>query len=131
MSQHHNTLIASVLFMLCHAYNLAAKNLQVFGFQGYSPLSECDFCSVSSKLNFFVSSFTGASNARFDGMVYISVIFSTCLVYKIWNLRTFNFWIPRLYNPLSECDFCSVSSKLNFLFSSLTGASNARFDGMV
>ena len=33
--------------------------------QGYSPVSECDFCSVwSSRLSFFVSSFTGASNAR-------------------------------------------------------------------
>ena len=40
-----------------------------FGIQGYSLVSECDFCSVSSKLKFFVSSFTGASNARFDGMV--------------------------------------------------------------
>ena len=34
-----------------------------------NPVSECNFCSVWSKLNFFVSSFTGASNARFDGMV--------------------------------------------------------------
>ena len=31
--------------------------------QGYSPVSECDFCSVWSRLSFFVSSFTGASNA--------------------------------------------------------------------
>ena len=53
-------------------------------------MSECDFCSVSSKLNFFVSSFTGASNARFDGMVETSMT-STCVVYKIWNLRTFHF----------------------------------------
>ena len=46
-------------------------------------MSECDFCSVSSKLNFFVSSFTGASNARFDGMVETSMTFYTCVVYKI------------------------------------------------
>ena len=42
------------------------------GFPGYRPLSECDFCSVLSKLN---SSFTGASNAMFDGMRVISVTF--------------------------------------------------------
>ena len=52
---------------------------------------ECDFCSVSSKLNFFVSSFTGASNARFDVMVEISMTFSTCVVYNIWCLGTLNF----------------------------------------
>ena len=36
-------------------------------------MSECYFCSFWSKLNFFLSSFTGASNARFDGMVEISM----------------------------------------------------------
>ena len=36
-------------------------------------MSVCDFCSVSIKLNFFFSSFTGATNARFDGMVEISI----------------------------------------------------------
>ena len=51
-------------------------------------MSECDFCSVSSKLNFFVSSFTGASNARFDGMVETSLTFSTCVVYNILCLGT-------------------------------------------
>ena len=35
--------------------------LQFFGIQGYSPVSECDFCSVSIKLNLFFSSFTGWS----------------------------------------------------------------------
>ena len=54
-------------------------------------MSECDFCSVSSKLNFFVSSFTGASNARFDGMVETTMTFSTCVVYNIWCLGTFIF----------------------------------------
>ena len=54
-------------------------------------MSECDFCSVSSKLNFFVSLFTGASNARFDGMVKTSMTFSMCVVYYIWCLGTFNF----------------------------------------
>ena len=51
-------------------------------------MSECDSLS---KLNFFVSSFTGASNARFDGMVETSMTFSTCVVYNIWCLGTFNF----------------------------------------
>ena len=50
------------------------------GFQGYRPLSECDFCSVLSKLN---SSFTGASNAMFDGMRVIGVTYSICLAYKV------------------------------------------------
>ena len=54
-------------------------------------MSECDFCSVSSKLNFFVSSFTGASNARFDGMVETTMTYSTCVVYNIRCLGTFNF----------------------------------------
>ena len=40
------------------------------------------------KLNFFVSSFTGASNARF---VETRMTFSTCVVYNIWCLGTFNF----------------------------------------
>ena len=52
------------------------------------PVSEC---SVSIKLNFFFSPFTGASNARFDGMVETSMTFSTCVVYNIWCLGTFNF----------------------------------------
>ena len=42
----------------------------IFGIQGYSPVSECDFCSVSIKLNFFFSSLTGA---WLDGMVEISM----------------------------------------------------------
>ena len=54
-------------------------------------MSECDFCSVSRRLNFFVSSFTGASNARFDGIVETSMTFSTCVVYNIWCLGIFNF----------------------------------------
>ena len=53
-------------------------------------MSECDFCSFWSKLNFFFSSFTGASNARFDGMVETSMTSSTCVVYNIWCLGTFN-----------------------------------------
>ena len=53
-------------------------------------MSECDFCSVSMKLNFFFSSFTGSSNARFDGMVETSMT-STCVVYNFWCLGTFNF----------------------------------------
>ena len=54
-------------------------------------MSECDFCSVSIKLNFFFSSLTGASNARFDGMVETSMTFSASVVYNIWGLGTFNF----------------------------------------
>ena len=42
-------------------------------------------------LNFFVSSFTGASNARFDGIVETSMTLSTCVVYNICCLGTFNF----------------------------------------
>ena len=49
------------------------------------------FFSVSSKLNFFVSSFTGAFNARFDGVVETGMTFSTCVVYNILCLGTFNF----------------------------------------
>ena len=40
-------------------------------------------CSVSSKFTLFVSSFTGASNARVVGMVETSVIFSTCVVNRV------------------------------------------------
>ena len=54
-------------------------------------MSECDFCSVWSKLNLLVSSFPWASNARFDGMVETSMTFSTCVVYSIWCLGTFHF----------------------------------------
>ena len=50
-----------------------------------------DFFSVSIKLNFFFSSFTGASNARFDGMVETSMTLSTSVVYNIGGLGTFNF----------------------------------------
>ena len=46
-------------------------------------MSECDFCSFWTKLNFFFSSFTGACNARFDGMVETSMTFSTSVVYNI------------------------------------------------
>ena len=67
-----------------------------FNFLESKAIAECDFCSVSIKLNFFFSSFTGASNARFDGMVETSMTFSTCVVYNIWCLGTFNFWNPRL-----------------------------------
>ena len=77
--------VISVTYSIC----LVSQNLQFFGIQGYIPLSECDFCSVSSKLNFF--SFTGQSNARFDGMVKMSMTFSTCVVYKILYLGTINF----------------------------------------
>ena len=69
---------------------LSLRTFNFLGFQGYSPLSEFDFCSVSSKLNFYFSSFTGASYARIDGLSLISLTYSICLVYKIWNLRTFN-----------------------------------------
>ena len=34
-------------------------------------------------LNMYVSSFTGASNARIDGMSVISVTYSTCLAYNV------------------------------------------------
>ena len=54
-------------------------------------MSECNFCSFWSKLNFFFSSFTGASNARFDRIVETSMTFSTSVVCNIWCLGTFNF----------------------------------------
>ena len=59
--------------------------------------------------------------------------FSTCVVYNIWCLGTFNFLESKAiaHGPVSECDFCSVSIKLNFFSSSFTGATNARFYGMV
>ena len=39
----------------------------------------------------YVSSFTGASNARIDGMSVISVTYSTCLVYNVSYLGTSDF----------------------------------------
>ena len=42
-------------------------------------------------LNMYVSSFTGASNARIDGMSVISVTYSTCLVYNVSDLGTSDF----------------------------------------
>ena len=77
-----------------------------------------------SKLKIYFSSFTGASNAKFDGMLLISVTYSICLMYKVLYNRTFNFGFPS-YSPLYECDFSSVMSKLKIYFSSFTGASNA------
>ena len=41
----------SITFSTCLEYNIWSWNLQFFGIQGYNPVSECDFCSVSSKLN--------------------------------------------------------------------------------
>ena len=48
-------------------------------------------CSVGVNINVHISSFTGASIGRSDGMSVISLTYSTCLVYKISDLRTFNF----------------------------------------
>ena len=42
-------------------------------------------------VEFLFSSLTGASNARFDGMVETSMTLSTWVVYNIWDLGTFNF----------------------------------------
>ena len=42
-------------------------------------------------MNIYASSFTGASHARNDDMSVFSVTYCTCLVYKISDLRTFNF----------------------------------------
>ena len=93
-------------------------------------MSECNFCSVLSRLNSFVSSFTGASNGRFDDIDQITMTFSMCLVYNIWCLETFHFFGIQGYSPVSVCDSCSVWIRLNFFVSSFTGASNARSDGM-
>ena len=68
-------------------------------------MSECEFCSVSSKLNFFVSSFTAASIARFDGMVETSMTFSTCVVYNIWCLGTFNFLESKAITQCRSANF--------------------------
>ena len=46
---------------------------------------------ILMKFLFFFSSFTGASNARNDGMSVISVTYCTCLVYIFYDPRTFNF----------------------------------------
>ena len=37
---------------------------------------------------FFFIQFTGACKARFDGMSVISVTYSMCPVYNVWDLRT-------------------------------------------
>ena len=42
-----------------------------------------------------MSSFTGASIGRGDGMRVIRMTYSMCLVYKISDLRTFKFWHTR------------------------------------
>ena len=47
--------------------------------------------SFSINLNMYFSSFTGASNARNDGMSVISVTYSTCLAYNVSHLRTSDF----------------------------------------
>ena len=59
-------------------------------------------------------------------MSVISLTYSICLLYKIWNLRTSYFLDSK---AIAHCDFCSVSSKLNFFFL-VTCASNARIDRM-
>ena len=38
------------LLYVCGVKHLVSWYLQFFGIQGYSPVSECEFCSVSSKL---------------------------------------------------------------------------------
>ena len=82
----------------------------------------------SSYFNVYISSLTGASNGRNDGMSVIRVTYSTCLVYKFSDLRTFNFWHTKAIDCRSEC--CAYSSYFNVYISSLTGASNGRNDGM-
>ena len=83
-------------------------------------IAQCQ-STISSKLNFYFSSFTGASNARFDGMVVTNMTFSTCVVYNIWFLGTFNF-----LDAIAHCR-SAISVRVEFHF---TGASNARFNGM-
>ena len=62
----HNSYSEYDIFYVFGVKHLVSWNLQFFAIQDYSPVTECDFCSV---LIFLVSSFTRASNARFDGMV--------------------------------------------------------------
>ena len=78
--------------------------------------------SASSYFNVYISSLTGASNGRNDGMSVIRVNYSTCLMYKFSDLRTFNFWHTKAVRV--------SSSYFNVYISSLTGASNGRNDGM-
>ena len=87
-------------------------------------------CRLSewAHFNVYISSFTGASNGRNDGMSVIRVTYSTCLVYKFSDLRTFNFWHTKAIDCRSE--YCVYSSYFNVYISSFTGVSNGRNDGM-
>ena len=84
--------------------------------------------SFSINLIIYFSSFTGATNARNEGMSVISLTYSTCLVqmFRIWEPPIFH--IYQGYKPWSESDFCSFSINLIIYFSSFTGATNARND---
>ena len=67
-------------------------------------------------------SFSSLTDAGFDGMVQIGVTFSTCLVYKIWYLTTFNFLDSK---TIAHCQFRARG--ISFFFSHCNGA---RIDGM-
>ena len=111
-------------FSTCVVYNICC--LGTFNFLESKAITQCRSAIFSQ-----FRSFTGTSNARFDGMVETSMTFSTCVVYNIWCLGTFNFLESKAITQCRSAIFFSVSIKLNFFFSSFTGASNARFDGMV
>ena len=51
-------------------------------------------------MNICVSSFTGESDKRNDGLSVISEIYSTCLVYIILDLGTFKFWYTKAIRSL-------------------------------
>ena len=64
--------------------------LRTFNILDSKTIAHCrSVISVQFRARF--SSVTGASNARIDGMSVISLTYSICPVYKIWDLRTFNF----------------------------------------
>ena len=82
----------------------------------YNPWSECEFCSFSSNLNNHFSSFTGASNARNDGMSVISVNYSMCLVYNVSDLRTFDFSYAKAITHGQSANFVHFLATGIFVF---------------
>ena len=100
-------------------------------------MSECNFCSVWSRLNFFVSSLTRASNARFaldlcdllhalslSLSIFFSASFSIVLedqysyVSGVYNLyhRTFNSLVHRIktINHACSSSLCNWEPPFNY-----------------
>ena len=83
------------------------------------------------QVEFLCFSFTGASNARSDGMCVITVTYSTCLVCKIMIIRRLDFSDTKaIVHGRSANIHQFLTSWMFLVFSSFTGASNAGSDGM-